>query len=165
MCHLWRPRRSRVGELVQWDTSEHAWLDDRGPKLYLIGMIDDGSSRVHARRVSGRQIDTAALDRGATAVRSRQNDGECPGQPIFANCLVGNSQSPNSWNSPATGAWTVVTRKYYQRRSISSGARLEGISAASWGRQVRTASSQESWPSLRSSSIAQKLARARSQSL
>jgi transposase len=34
--HPWRPRRSRVGELVQWDTSEHAWLEDRGPKLYLI---------------------------------------------------------------------------------------------------------------------------------
>lgn len=49
--HQWRPRRSRVGELVQWDTCEHAWLEDRGPKLYLIGMIDDASSRVHARFV------------------------------------------------------------------------------------------------------------------
>jgi transposase len=25
--HEWRQRRSRAGELVQWDTSEHAWLD------------------------------------------------------------------------------------------------------------------------------------------
>lgn len=49
--HQWRQRRSRVGELVQWDTSEHAWLEERGPKLYLIGMIDDASSRVHARFV------------------------------------------------------------------------------------------------------------------
>jgi transposase len=49
--HPWRPRRSRVGELVQWDTSEHAWLEDRGPKLYLIHMIDDASSRLHARFV------------------------------------------------------------------------------------------------------------------
>ncbi len=49
--HQWRQRRSRVGELVQWDTSEHAWLEDRGPKLYLIGMIDDASSRIHARFV------------------------------------------------------------------------------------------------------------------
>ena len=38
-----------MGELVQWDTSEHAWREERGPKLYLIGMIDDASSRVHAR--------------------------------------------------------------------------------------------------------------------
>ena len=49
--HQWRARRSRVGELVQWDTSEHAWLEDRGPKLYLISMIDDASSRLHARFV------------------------------------------------------------------------------------------------------------------
>ena len=49
--HEWRQRRSRAGELVQWDTSEHAWLEDRGPKLYLIGMIDDATSRIHARFV------------------------------------------------------------------------------------------------------------------
>jgi DNA-binding IscR family transcriptional regulator len=49
--HQWRQRRSRIGELVQWDTSEHAWLEDRGPKLYLISMIDDASSRIHARFV------------------------------------------------------------------------------------------------------------------
>jgi biotin operon repressor len=49
--HPWRPRRPRLGELVQWDTSEHAWLEDRGPKLYLIGMIDDATSRIHARFV------------------------------------------------------------------------------------------------------------------
>jgi len=34
--HVWRPRRSRFGELVQWDTSEHDWLEGRGEKLYLI---------------------------------------------------------------------------------------------------------------------------------
>jgi len=49
--HLWRPRRSRLGELVQWDTSEHDWLEGRGPKLYLISMIDDATSRLHARFV------------------------------------------------------------------------------------------------------------------
>jgi|ERR1700677_1380017 DNA-binding Lrp family transcriptional regulator len=49
--HVWRQRRSRVGEMIQWDTSEHAWLEDRGVKLYLISMIDDASSRLHARFV------------------------------------------------------------------------------------------------------------------
>src|SRR5215469_13206434 len=38
--HVWRPRRARYGELVQWDTSEHEWLEGRGEKLYLISMID-----------------------------------------------------------------------------------------------------------------------------
>jgi len=49
--HAWRPRRSRFGELVQWDTSEHDWLEGRGEKLYLIVMIDDASSRLFARFV------------------------------------------------------------------------------------------------------------------
>jgi transposase len=49
--HAWRPRRARCGELVQWDTSQHAWLEERGPKLYLISMIDDATSRLHARFV------------------------------------------------------------------------------------------------------------------
>jgi len=49
--HIWRPRRSRFGELVQWDTSEHDWLEGRGEKLYLIAMIDDATSRLWARFV------------------------------------------------------------------------------------------------------------------
>lgn len=47
--HGWRPRRERRGELVQWDTSEHDWLEGRGPKLYLIAMIDDATSELTAR--------------------------------------------------------------------------------------------------------------------
>ena len=49
--HVWRPRRSRFGELVQWDTSEHDWLEGRGEKLYLMRMIDDATSRLLARFV------------------------------------------------------------------------------------------------------------------
>jgi transposase len=49
--HVWRPRRSRLGELVQWDTSEHDWLEGRGERLYLIAMIDDATSRLFARFV------------------------------------------------------------------------------------------------------------------
>jgi len=50
--HQWRARRSCRGELVQWDTSEHDWLEGRGPKLYLIHMIDDATSRLTARFVT-----------------------------------------------------------------------------------------------------------------
>jgi len=49
--HVWRPRRSRYGELVQWDTSDHDWLEGRGERLYLIAMIDDATSRLWARFV------------------------------------------------------------------------------------------------------------------
>ncbi len=49
--HVMRPRRSRFGELVQWDTSDHDWLEGRGERLYLIGMVDDATSRGLARFV------------------------------------------------------------------------------------------------------------------
>ncbi len=42
--HCWRPRRSAFGELVQWDTSDHDWLEGRGPVRYLVRMIDDATS-------------------------------------------------------------------------------------------------------------------------
>jgi hypothetical protein len=49
--HTWRARRSCRGELVQWDTSEHNWLEGRGEKLYLISMIDDATSQLLAQFV------------------------------------------------------------------------------------------------------------------
>ena len=35
--------------MVQWDTSEHDWLEGRGEKLYWIAMIDDATRRWFAR--------------------------------------------------------------------------------------------------------------------
>jgi biotin operon repressor len=58
--HQWRPRRSRCGELVQWDTSTHDWLEGRGETIYLISMIDDATSRLFARFV---RHDTSAENR------------------------------------------------------------------------------------------------------
>ena len=49
--HQWRQRRASRGELVQWDTSEHDWVEGRGEKLYLIHMIDDATSELTARFV------------------------------------------------------------------------------------------------------------------
>jgi DNA-binding Lrp family transcriptional regulator len=44
--HVWRPRRSGYGELVQWDTSDHDWLESRGePVRHLVRLIDDATSR------------------------------------------------------------------------------------------------------------------------
>lgn len=50
-AHTWRPRRECRGELVQWDSSEHAWLEGRGEEPYLIVMIDDATSRLEGRFV------------------------------------------------------------------------------------------------------------------
>jgi transposase len=51
VVHVWRARRERWGELVQWDTSTHHWLEGRGERIYLIKMIDDATSRLFARFV------------------------------------------------------------------------------------------------------------------
>jgi biotin operon repressor len=49
--HAWRPRRACFGELVQWDTSVHDWLEGRGERIYLVAMIDDATSHLFARFV------------------------------------------------------------------------------------------------------------------
>ena len=43
----WRERKERFGEMVQMDGSHHAWLEERGPKLVLMGYIDDATSNFH----------------------------------------------------------------------------------------------------------------------
>jgi hypothetical protein len=58
--HLWRPRRSCAGELVQMDTSEHAWFEGRGEaEPVLITMIDDATSQALSRFYPG---DTTAAN-------------------------------------------------------------------------------------------------------
>ncbi len=42
----WRERRTCVGMLVQLDGSEHAWLEERGPKFALLIHIDDATSKI-----------------------------------------------------------------------------------------------------------------------
>ena len=42
-----RPRRAAFGELIQWDSSEHAWFEDRVPgRFTLIQMHDDATNRL-----------------------------------------------------------------------------------------------------------------------
>lgn len=40
----WREPRAWEGQMMQFDTSDHDWLEGRGPRLYLIGGIDDATS-------------------------------------------------------------------------------------------------------------------------
>jgi len=42
----WREPCSREGQMVQYDTSDHDWLEGRGPRLYLIKGVDDATSKV-----------------------------------------------------------------------------------------------------------------------
>lgn len=47
--HTWRERKAHCGEMVQLDGSHHDWLEGRGPKLVLMGYIDDATSRCFGR--------------------------------------------------------------------------------------------------------------------
>lgn len=40
----WREPRAREGQMMQFDTSDHDWLEGRGPRLCLIGGVDDATS-------------------------------------------------------------------------------------------------------------------------
>lgn len=48
-----RVRKACVGEMVQADASEHDWLERRGPRMTLVGMIDDASGRIFVRFYAG----------------------------------------------------------------------------------------------------------------
>ena len=47
--HVWRERKPRVGEMIQMDGSHHAWLEDRGPKLVMMGYVDDATGQLYGR--------------------------------------------------------------------------------------------------------------------
>ena len=77
--HQWRPRRSRVGELVQWDTSEHAWFvvhdDDPAASFFARGktVIQHVESVPHTGRFknpSGREKVNSRVS-AAAAVETR----------------------------------------------------------------------------------------------
>jgi len=45
-----RVRRSRVGELVQIDGSDHPWFEERGPRCCLLLFVDDASGKIMMAR-------------------------------------------------------------------------------------------------------------------
>jgi hypothetical protein len=49
-AHLRRERYPQFGLLWQIDASYHAWLEDRGPHLALVGAIDDATNQVVGAR-------------------------------------------------------------------------------------------------------------------
>lgn len=113
--YTWRVRRRRCGELVQWDTSEHEWLEGRGAKLYLISMIDDASSRLLARFVEH--------DSTEENLRLLQSYLEKHGRPLSLYTdkasLFANLPKPDAAN------WHRKTRRYWLPRRL--GAALQEL--------------------------------------
>ena len=44
----WRERKRYCGEMVQMDGSHHDWLEGRGPRMVMMGYIDDADGNVYA---------------------------------------------------------------------------------------------------------------------
>ena len=44
-----RERKEYYGQMVQMDGSHHDWLEGRGPRLVLMGYIDDATNRIYGR--------------------------------------------------------------------------------------------------------------------
>ena len=44
-----RPRRTAIGDMVQFDGSDHDWFEGRGPSCTLLHIIDDATSRIFMR--------------------------------------------------------------------------------------------------------------------
>ena len=89
---------------MQWDTSEHDWLEGRGPKLYLISMIDDATSRLLARFV-GR-------DSTEENLRLLQSYLEKNGRPLSFY-----TDKASLFVTPGTGAHADPGRGPLRRRS------------------------------------------------
>jgi hypothetical protein len=71
-----RPRRAAVGELIRWDSSKHAWLEERYPgSLTLIKMIDDATNRILFARFVPRDIEA---DNRRAVIDSLR----CHGRPV-----------------------------------------------------------------------------------
>ncbi len=75
----WREPSSREGQMLQFDTSDHDWLETRGPKLYLIGGIDDATSNCPGARF-------ALSDSTIENMRVLKRIVETKGVPIVFYC-------------------------------------------------------------------------------
>ena len=54
-----RARRAQEGMLLQVDASWHDWLEGRGPKLTLLGFVDDATGKVPAAHFQAEHEDSA----------------------------------------------------------------------------------------------------------
>src|SRR6478735_4701805 len=41
-----RERKAQAGQMILWDGSDHDWLEGRGPRLCLMGAIDDATGEM-----------------------------------------------------------------------------------------------------------------------
>ena len=75
--HQSRPRRPRVGELVQVDGSPHDWFEGRGPRRALIAFVDDATSRLTALRFFEAETTRACMETLGAHLESHGRPWRC----------------------------------------------------------------------------------------
>ena len=134
------------GQLVQWDTSDHDWLEGRGPVRYLVRMIDDATSWSWGRFVerdtapfnmavlweyiekNGRMVDVYT-DRHSMFTVSRQMGERWEGKP--------ERQATNRLTQPGTVSLRSWESAHFWPTQPQAKGRVERSHADGADRQVR----------------------------
>ena len=141
--HQGRPRRPRLGELVQVDGSPHRWFEERGGECTLIVYIDDATSRLMVLRfvaaetvraymetleeylgLHGRMVALYSDRHSVFRVNSRGREGE-PTQ--FTRALGTLDIEPIHANTPQAKGRVERANQTLQDRLVKE-LRLRGIS-------------------------------------
>ena len=115
--HQSRPRRPRLGELVQIDGSPHDWFEGRAPRCTLIVFIGDATSRLYVQDVRANKcsciIYTSAIHGGRMPVLQEQKP-VCP-------CIFPQQRPLNRLWKPAISSLTsTVAQSLYIAISTAS---------------------------------------------
>ncbi len=140
--HFWRPRRSGYGELVQWDTSNHDWLEGRGePVRYLVRMIDDATSRSGGRFV---QHDGTRENMGVLweyVERQRADGGRLHGPGLDVRggatgqgkrAAAAGGGSPDAVRPRRCGSWESAGSRRTRRRPRGAWSEASGPIRTGW---------------------------------
>lgn len=98
-----RERSARTGMLVQVDASEHDWLEGRGPRLTLVGAVDDATKEIVWAHFQAREDSAGYLLLLRETVR-------CAGVPL-------------AWYSDKHGAFQRNDKEPWTLAEIAAGRR------------------------------------------
>ena|SRR5215510_232800 len=127
-----RPREAAAGQLLQLDGRPFDWLEDRGPRMTLLGAIDDATSTVvalHFRPTEDLQGYAALLPHVFTTVGlpvALYGDGinilvRTDRHWTLAEQLAG-TQTPPIWAACCTSSALAMCRRAHRRARAASSA-------------------------------------------
>lgn len=110
-----RPRSAQPGMLIQVDASDHDWLEGRGPRLVIVGGVDDATGVIVSARFRERE--------------------DAAGYLLMLRETVGRDGIPLAWYTDKHGAfwrndkepWTIAEQLAGQRAPTQVGRALAAL--------------------------------------